>query len=378
MDGWNTFVALPRRGCNVTEIYLRGRDLQGSLAKEFRELRALASLDLRETEVTGDLAVLKENFELRLLYLQNTRISGDLQSLAKATKLERLDLGQQVYGDVVALKNAKGLWHLDLSETKVHGNLAAFANLTQLEELHLSNTKVSGDLAAMLRWEKIERLGLSGTKVSGHPTKDFKDCCKNLWTLELAQTEVRILDGFLEDFEPHNESTHEWICPFPALTSFNITGISVNTTLLKLFRPFFGCSMLRAFGAAASSLKGKLPVMRAFPLGRVLQLLDLSSNNITKVEALPHNCRIVIFRENPSISFKEDVVKKATQDFVSVDLRHATFADPRDTELASVLVCSCDSSTVCLKYVTLQIGCCSLQVEPGKPGAEASNGENNY
>ena len=354
---------LPRKGCDVTRINfgIFRHDLHGSLAKEFSELRALEKLDLRDNNITGDLHVLKQNTLLRDLDLDNTRISGDLQSLAKATKLERLYLrGTQVYGDVVALsnakdlrrlhltetkvhgdvvalKNAKGLWHLDLAETRVHGDLASLANLTKLENLQLSNTKVSGDLSAMLHWEKIERLGLSGTKVSGHPTEDFKDCCKNLWTLELAWTNVRIMDGFLEDFEPHNESTHEWICPFPALTSFNITGNSLNITVRKLFKPFFGCSMLRAFGAAACSLTGKLPVMRAFPLGRVLQLLDLSSNNVTKVEALPRNVRHLMLRENPSISFEEDVVKMATQEFVSVDLRNATFADPRDTKLTSDL-----------------------------------------
>jgi len=413
------------KGCDVTRIFLPRRYLDGSLAKEFRELRALEELNLHDTNVTGNLDVLKENTALQYLNLKNTRISGDLQSLAKATKLQDLDLrGTQVSGDLVALSNAKGLWYLDLTETKVYGDLVALktatklrylhlsktkvygdlvalsnakglwyldlsktkvsgdvvalktatdlsrldlsktkvsgdvvalktatdlsrldlsetkvygdlvslANLTDLWTLQLSNTNVSGDLAAMLRWKWITHLGLSGTKVSGHPTEDFKNCCKNLETLELAWTEVRILDGFFEDFEPINESTHQWICPFPALKSFNITRISVNTTVWKLLKPFFGCSELRAFEAAACSLTGELrwiggPVGG---LGRVLQLLDLSSNNVTKVFDLPGNCRAVMFRENPSISFKEDVVKMATQKFVSVDLRNATFADPRE------------------------------------------------
>ena len=401
---------MPRNGCDVTRIRLHVHDLHGSLAKGFRELRALEKLDLRDNNITGDLHVLKENTALRDLDLAYTRISGDLQSLAKATKLERLYLrGTQVsgdlvalsnakdlrrlhltetkvhgeiagltnatgleylhlsqtkvygdlvalsnakdleelelsetkvHGDVVALSNATGLGHLDLSETKVYGDLVSLANLTELWTLQLSSTKVSGDLAVMLRWQKIRHLGLSGTKVSGHPTEDFKGCCKDLRTLKLAWTEVRSVDGFLANFESLKWRPHrvpEWFCPFPALTSFNITGNSLNITVRKLLNPFVGCSELRAFGAAACSLTGKLLEMRGSPLGRVLQLLDLSSNNVTKVEALPANARHVMFRENPSISFKEDVVKKATQEFVSVDLRNATFADPRDTELASDL-----------------------------------------
>ena len=352
----------PRNGCNVTEIDLPRRDLHGSLAKEFDELRALALLQLDYTNITGNLDVLKDNTALEYLNLDNTGISGDLQSLAKATKLQNLYLrgtqvsgdlvalsnakglrylylsGTKVYGDAVALKNVKDLEHLDLSETKVYGDMASLANLTELWSLELSNTKVSGDFSVMLRWKRIQHLGLSGTKVSGHPTEDFKDCCKNLGTLELAWTNVRIMDGFFEDFEPHNESTHEWICPFPALTSFNITGNSLNTTVWKLLNPFLGCSMLRAFGAAACSLKGELPFMPGLPLEKALQLLDFSSNNVTKVVYLPHNARHVIFRENPSISFGKSALKKAAQDLISVDLRNATFADPRDTKLASDLM----------------------------------------
>jgi len=331
-------------------------DLHGSLAKEFSELRALSLLDLQRTNITGDLDVLKENTALTYLNLDITRISGNLQSLAKATGLKYLHLRgthvygdlvalrnakdlkslglseTKVYGDLVALKNAKGLDWLYLSETKVHGDLASLANLTKLENLLLSNTKVSGDFSVILQWNKIRYLGLSGTKVSGHPTEDFKDCCKNLEILELARTEVRILDGFLEDFKPRNESTHEWICPFPALTSFNITGTSVNSTVEKLLEPFFGCTKLRSFGAAACSLTGELPFMPELPLDEAVRLLDFSSNNVSRVASLPENAHHVMFRENPSISFGRNVVKFAAQNFVTVDLRNATFADPSDTE----------------------------------------------
>ena len=413
----------PRKGCDVTKIWLEHRDLHGSLAKEFRELRALEQLDLRDNNVTGDLHDLKENTALTHLRLQNTRISGDLQSLAKSTALTHLRLqntrisgdlkslskatgleglylqGTQVSGDLVALsnakdllslelsetkvygdlvalsnakdllhldlsatkvvgdlaalsnakkltylhlaetkisgdvaalKNAKDLWRLHLTETKVYGDLASLAHLTEVATLQLSSTKVSGDVSVILQWKKIQHLGLSGSEVTSHPTEKWKNCCKNLETLDLAQTKVPIMDEFLANFES-SKRRKRWFCPFPALTSFNITGTPLNTTVSKLLKPFVACTKLQAFGAATCSLKGEF-----HPIGFLqiaLQLLDLSSNNVTKVEAIPGNCRAVMFRENPSISFAEDVVKKATQQFVSVDLRNATFADPRDTKV---------------------------------------------
>ena len=356
-------------GCDVTMIRLPGRPLHGSLAKDFGELRALASLNLADTNITGNLDVLKENTALTYLNLQNTRISGDLQSLAKATKLLHLYLrGTQVYGDVVygdlvalsnatdlifldlsetkvygdavALSNATRLSYLDLSETKVYGDMASFANLTELTTLKLSSTKVSGDFAVISQWKNIRHLGLSDTKLTGHPTKNFQNCCKNLGTLDLAQTKIHIVDGFLANFESYNLSEEAFNCPFPALTTLNMTGTPLNTTVEKLLSPFVGCKDLRMFKAAECSLTGRMPnavpargttlwlLMWAWPL--TLELLDLSSNNVTEVPRLPTTWKAVSFRGNPQISFGEDVVKKATEHFVSLDLRNATFAHPSE------------------------------------------------
>ena len=436
---------MPRTGCDVTWIYISDLDLHGSLATEFHELRALEKLELADTNVTGNLDVLKDNTALTYLDLKNTRIAGNLQSLPKITKLRGLYLrGTQVYGDVVALSNAtdlygldlsvtkvygdlaalrnamnlltlrlseaevygdlvsfanlkelrelqlrntkvygdvgalsnaRGLRHLDLSETKVsgeiagltnakdldyldlsetevYGDMASLANLTDLRTVKLSNTKVSGDFSVILHWKKIIHLGLSGTKVSGHPTEDFKDCCKNLETLELAWTEVRVLDGFLANFESYNLSEEAFNCPFPALTTLDVTRTSLNTTVERLLGPFIKCKALRIFKAAECSLTGEMPAcvrvgwigkslalccIDHWPLSKVLQLLDLSSNNVSKVEVLPGNCRAVSFRDNPQISFEEDVVKKATEHFVSLDLRNATFAHPSDTSSSKSL-----------------------------------------
>ena len=386
-----------RTGCDVTWIHLANSDLHGSLAKEFRELRALERLELDDKNVTGDLDVLKENTALTHLDLRNTQVSGNLQSLAKATALkslwlrgtqvsgelvglsnanglqylglsktkvsgdvvalrnamglERLELSEtKVSGEIAALANATGLQYLYLSETRVHGNLNSLAKLTELISLELYNTKISGDLSVILQWKRIFDLGLSGTKVTSHPTEDFKDCCKNLKALELARTEVGIMDGFLPRFKPLEKGDERvwnpaWNCPFPALKTLDMTGTPLNTTVGKLLRPFVGCQKLRIFKAAECSLTGPMPFelpvwwggrstsyypMYNWPLSKVLQLLDLSSNNVTKVEALPENCWSVSFRDNPQISFGKDVVKKATDHFVSLDLRNTSFAHPSD------------------------------------------------
>ena len=259
----------------------------------------------------------------------------------------------KVYGDLVALSNAKRLDYLDLSETKVYGDLASLANLTELWTLKLSNTKVSGDFSVILQWNKIRYLDLSGTKVTSHPMENWQNCCQNLWTLDLAQTKIHIVDGFLANFESYNLSEEAFNCPFPALTTLNMTGTPLNTTVEKLLSPFVGCKDLRMFKAAECSLTGRMPnavpargttlwlLMWSWPL--TLELLDLSSNNVTEVPRLPTTWKAVSFRGNPQISFGKDAVKKATEHFVSLDLRKATFAHPSDTrsreDLSTVFKC---------------------------------------
>ena len=97
--------------------------------------------------------------------------------------------------------------------------------------------------------------------------------------------------------------------------------------------------------------KIELNSIDSWPLSQVLQLLDLSSNNVTKVEALPKNCRAVSFRDNPQISFGKGVVKKATDHFVSLDLRNASFAHPSDARSSK------DFSTVFKVGVSRPIVC---------------------
>ena len=267
-------------------------------------------------------------------------------ALSNATDLRYLDLSEtKVYGDLVALSNAKRLDYLGLSETKVYGDMASFANLTELTTLKLSSTKVSGDFSVILQWEEIERLDLSGTKVTSHPSEKWQKCCKHLKTLDLSWSKIHIVDGFLANFESYNLLEEAFNCPFPALTTLNMTGTPLNTTVDKLLSPFVGCKDLRMFKAAECSLAGRISAVPVTGTMWLLmrswlwtpELLDLSSNNVTEVTRLPTTWKAVSFRGNPQISFGENVVKEATEHFVSLDLRKATFAHTSDTRSSKSL-----------------------------------------
>ena len=290
----------PRNGCDVTEINFY-YPLHGSLHDQFRELSGLQQLHLDDTNVEGDLGVLQANTKLERLSMRATRVSGSLKNLQNASRLR----------------------HLDLSKTEVSGDVGELTN-AELRYLHLSGTKVSG---ALLPWKEIQDLHLSGTK-------------------------VQILGpSFLEDFCPR-DAQGKWICPFPSLKSFDVSGTPLSTTVERLLRPFLGCGALQGIKAAECNLTGAIPSRlqvdsqgsfrdhTQWPVSQVLRVLDLASNNVTRVEALPAKCQALILAGNPSMDFKTGVLKKAINDKVALDLRNVLFVNTEDTKrLLSIFLC---------------------------------------
>ena len=258
-------------GCDVTEINFN-YPLHGYLHDQFRELSDLQRLHLDDTNLEGDLAVLKENTKLEWLSLRATRVSGSLKNL----------------------QNAESLKHLDVSRTSVSGDLMAVANAKEIQELDVSGTKV-------------QIFGAS----------------------------------FLEDFWPM-DGQGNWKCPFPMLTSFDVSETPLFTTVEKFLRPFLGCRELETFKAAECNLTGAIPSTvqvdsqgsfrdrMEWPLSQVLRVLDLASNNVTRVEALPAKCLAVILAGNPSIEFETGVLKKAISSKVALDLRNVLFVNTEE------------------------------------------------
>ena len=166
---------LLRSGCDVLVIDFEGigfwghAQLHGSLSEAFLELPKLRFLNLKGTEVSGDLAVLEKCNELTRLDLSGMNVTGDLKALENAVGLGDLGLSQtKVAGDLEALKTATKLQFLELSNAKVEGNIEALHMLTKLRSLHLSNTKVEGNIMALQKATELRVLYLTNTTVEGN------------------------------------------------------------------------------------------------------------------------------------------------------------------------------------------------------------------
>ncbi|CAJ1330203.1 unnamed protein product [Effrenium voratum] len=190
------------RHCDVRKIVLHGlAELQGTLDEQIAELTELQSLDLGDTEASGDIKVLEKNTKLEKLCLRNTHVTGDVGSVSQATGLVELDLrNTHVSGNLQSLAQATRMTYLYLQNTHVTGSLSSLAQATELESLYLQNTQVAGNLRSLSQATGLEFLHLENTQVAGNlKSLAGKTCWREL---HLQNTRVT---GNLEDLTDANE-----------------------------------------------------------------------------------------------------------------------------------------------------------------------------
>ena len=285
-------------------ISFRGcKDLNGTLSQGFKELKDLEVLDLGDTKISGDLAVLANCTKMRHLFLQNTLASGNLAALAEAR-----------------------IFFLDLSNSKVTGDLGALSG-AKLRSVRLSNTTIAGDVAVLGTWPWIHELDLSDTDVTG--TFRVNSVFEKLEILKLTGTRTKI--DFMADSD----------CPFPKMTTLEVSGLAMDASVSEFLAPLLNCRHLNSIGAAGCGLTGELPktvlyFFRELPLdvtdlGEVLVFLDLASNRIDKVKSIPKRLKSLVLAGNTNMSFAEGVLQKAVQDGILLDVQNVTFTNQTDT-----------------------------------------------
>ena len=299
LDLKETWRHLSRSECSVWRILFRGRkDLTGTLSQSFKELKDLVDLDLGDTKISGDLAVLANCTKMEHLYLQNTFVTGNLASLAARIR------------------------SLDLSNIKVTGNLGAL-NGGRLHSVHLSNTKITGDVAVLGAWRGIEEVDLSYSEVAGAFDKD--SVFKILRVLKLTGTKI--------DFMIRR-------CPFPKMTTLEVSGLAMDASVSEFLDPLLYCRHLNSIRAAGCVLTGELPKTVSFGglelpfdgtfLGQALVFLDLASNGIDKVDSIPKRLNTLVLAGNTNMSFADGVLQKAVQDGILLDVQNVTFTNQTD------------------------------------------------
>ena len=115
-------------------------------------MTALTTLGLYNTQVSGDIANLKNLTALTSISLSNSQVSGNIANLKNLTALTTLGLSNtQVSGDIANLKNLTALTTLGLYNTQVPltGSISELSALSKCTEISLKYSKLTGDLATL-------------------------------------------------------------------------------------------------------------------------------------------------------------------------------------------------------------------------------------
>eukprot|EP00261_Vitis_vinifera_P031436 XP_019072679.1 PREDICTED: probable LRR receptor-like serine/threonine-protein kinase At1g53440 isoform X3 [Vitis vinifera] len=169
--------------CHVTNIQLKGLDLDGTLPDEFGNLSYLQELDLSRNYINGSIPTSLGQLFLTILALPGNRISGSIpHEISNISTLEELVLEANQLGEHLppSLGKLSHLRRLVLSANNFVGTIPEnFHNLKNLTDLYLQGTSMDGPIPSTISQLKnlIELLisDLSGPTTSFPNLKDMKN-----------------------------------------------------------------------------------------------------------------------------------------------------------------------------------------------------------
>lgn len=147
----------------------------GKLQGDIENLSTVLSLQTLYSDIksnlSGDIANLRNHTELTKLRLKGVNVSGDIANLSNLTKLNTLELEtQSVSGNISSLSNLTNLTSLQLNSKEVYGSIINIPNLNNIEKVYLNGCSLSGNLSDFANGRELTFIGISDTSLSGNIT----------------------------------------------------------------------------------------------------------------------------------------------------------------------------------------------------------------
>jgi Leucine-rich repeat (LRR) protein len=172
-DPVSTWVFITVTGTRVTQIWLQGNNLTGTIPSSIGNLVNLQSLQLNENQLSGSIPSSIGNLvNLQTLYLPVNQLSGSIpSSIGNLVQLDQLLLSNnRLSGSIPSsIGNLVNLHYLYLSENQLSGEIpASISNLVNLGGLKLSENQLSGEIPTSIgNLVHLAYLELFGNQLSG-------------------------------------------------------------------------------------------------------------------------------------------------------------------------------------------------------------------
>ncbi|KAL9403761.1 hypothetical protein Peur_000733 [Populus x canadensis] len=159
--------------CHVTNISVKGFNLNGVLPEELGDLPHLLEIDLTRNYINGTIPPrLAQLPDLKILSLIVNRLTGPIPpEIGNITTLEELVLDDNLLGGPLPpeLGNLTSLRRLVLSSNNFTGSIPeTLGNLKNLNEFMIDGSELSGKIPEFIgNWTNIVELDLQGTSMEG-------------------------------------------------------------------------------------------------------------------------------------------------------------------------------------------------------------------
>eukprot|EP00434_Breviolum_minutum_P025625 symbB.v1.2.022642.t1/scaffold2018.1/size92264/2 len=364
---------------HLTKVFLRETHVHGNLSS-FQHTVGLLAVDLSATGVEGDIKVLEKKEELLRVWMSSTKIMGDVRVFERCEKLELLELSStNVTGDVKVFRGIKFLTDLtmastmvfgdlgdllsenstcalkvlDLSNTRVSGSIFILRHAVALAELYLQGTQVTGSIDRIIDWKHASVVDLSKTMVTGRLTEHWRGCCEHLRSLKLSESRAEFVPSGSDLIQLMDLRDSNKDALLPALTTLEVSGCPLYAAVQDLVLPLAYCEHLGSIIAVDCWLYGGLPNLDPLPPSRIngrmltsqrsklassLQVLDLSSNNLSHMDAVPPSTRKLVVSSNKQpLRLADGALISALRDQVPIDLRGTTLHEKTHQEAQKLL-----------------------------------------
>lgn len=108
----------------------------------------LTGLYLSNSEQEGDLAVLKDLCQLKVLHIDGSKITGDLSKLQNISNFTSINISKtSIVCDLSLFANSFNLTNVEVSDTPTTGDLSVLAALDNMRSITATSSGVTGDLS---------------------------------------------------------------------------------------------------------------------------------------------------------------------------------------------------------------------------------------
>ncbi|WCJ27271.1 Leucine-rich repeat transmembrane protein kinase [Euphorbia peplus] len=281
--------------CHVTEISLKGQDLDGMLPRSIMKLPYLNRLDLTRNYLSGNIPPeWVYTTSLRYLSLTVNRLTGPLpEFLGNITQLVYLNVENNLFNGTVPpeLGNLPNLANLILNANNFSGELPmALSNLTKLAEFRISSNNFSGKIPSLFiqRWKQLEKLAIQGSGLQGPIPSNIS------FSTNLTELRISDLQGEGSDFPDLKNSKRiktlvlrncniSGPIPYylPQMPSLKYIDVSFNRLSGDLSKEFIALQQLENMYFTNNQLTGNIPNWIKDESTRPPKI-DLSYNSFTR------------------------------------------------------------------------------------------------